>query len=269
MKKWIIVLLLLLLSGCQAHQDSERIVSLMPSNTEILYEMGLGDKVVGVTTNDDYPADVHNKEKFDGFNLNKEQLLRVKPSLIVTHESARTSQQKVLDALEKKGIKVVYIKEAKRIEDIDDTIMQVAEAAGHKKEGQKVAEQLNQEIAAVKQHFQHLVKRKIFIEVSSEPDIYTAGRETLFDDMLTQLGMENVFHDLHGWQPVALETVVRRQPDVMVSTTGISKEVYVKKVKGRPGLDKTKVITLNDDWITRPGPRMAKGLEELAKALDD
>ncbi|WP_165980722.1 ABC transporter substrate-binding protein [Macrococcus carouselicus] len=268
MKKVFLLILLTALSGCQNENHEERIISLMPSNTEILYAMGLGDEVIGVTTNDDYPEDVASKEKFDSFNLNKEQLLRMKPSIIVTHESAQMSQQKVLESLEDKGIKVVYIKEAKKLDEIDETVMQLAEAVGHQKEGKKVADKLNQEIEDVIHKYQYLPNRDVFVEVSSEPDLYTAGQGTLFDDMLTRLGSTNVFHDLSGWQPVALETMLRRKPDVMVSMTGMPTEDYTKLVHSRPGSSKVEAVSLNDDWITRPGPRIAKGLEQLAEALD-
>ncbi|TDL97975.1 ABC transporter substrate-binding protein [Macrococcus brunensis] len=269
MKKSVLIFSLFMLSGCQADQSGDRIVSLMPSNTEILYEMGLGDEVVGVSTNDDYPKDVKTKEQFDSFNLNKEQLLRAKPSVIVTHESARASQQKVLDSLKDKGIKIVYVKEAKKLDEIDDTVMQIAESVDHEKEGKELAERIDQDKKRVLKKYSHLPEKKVFIEVSSEPDIYTAGQHTIMDDMLSKLKMSNTFHDIEGWQPVALETVVRRKPDVMLSVTGAKAEDYRALVKKRPGLKNVKTHTLNDDWITRPGPRISKGLEELAKALED
>jgi len=241
----------------------------MPSNTEILYEMGLGDEIVGVTTNDDYPNNVKSKEQFDSFNLNKEQLLRAKPSIIVAHESARASQQKILGPLKDKGIKIVYVKEAKKLDEIDDTVMQIAKAVEHEKEGKGLAERIDQDTKKILEKYSHLPKKKVFIEVSSEPDIYTAGRHTIIDDMLTKLKMTNTFHDIEGWQPVALETVVRRKPDVMLSVTGAKAEDYSALVGKRPGLKNVTTHTLNDDWITRPGPRISKGLEELAKVLED
>ena len=79
----------------------KRIVSLMPSNTEILYELGLGKDVVGVSTVDDYLKMLKGKEQFDTMNLNKEALLKVKPDLILAHESQKGTSKKVLDSLEK------------------------------------------------------------------------------------------------------------------------------------------------------------------------
>ena len=104
-KLWVfLIVIILIAAGCSAptktdkkdNQDKaenaqkskpkyHRIISLMPSNTEILYQLGLGDDIVGVSTVDDYPNDVKHKQKFDAMKLNKEQLLKAKPDLIVAH----------------------------------------------------------------------------------------------------------------------------------------------------------------------------------------
>ncbi len=100
----VCLIFMLVLSGCgmkdnhkQGSDDNgsskspyHRIVSLMPSNTEILYELGLGKYIVGVSTVDDYPKDVKKgKKQFDALNLNKEELLKAKPDLILAHESQK------------------------------------------------------------------------------------------------------------------------------------------------------------------------------------
>ena len=117
---WIIMMsLLIILAGCSQndqHQSDKgsknqsttgktpyhRIVSLMPSNTEILYELGLENRIVGVSTVDDYPKNVKKEKQFDAMNLNKEALLKAKPDLILAHESQKSSSGKVLDALKKR-----------------------------------------------------------------------------------------------------------------------------------------------------------------------
>lgn len=117
MKKSLIAFILifmLVLSGCGMKENDKhgsedkgsskspyhRIVSLMPSNTEILYELGLGKYIVGVSTVDDYPKDVKKaKKQFDALNLNKEELLKAKPDLILAHESQKATANKVLSSL--------------------------------------------------------------------------------------------------------------------------------------------------------------------------
>lgn len=276
MKKLILLLTIVVLAGCSgqsANQPShERIISLMPSNTEILYKLGLGSSVVGVTTADDYPAAVKNKERFDSMNLNKEQLLKAQPTLIFAHESARVQQEKVLNYLKKKGVKVVYVKDAETLEQIDDSIMQIAESAGAEQKGEEVSARINQKIQDIKKQYPH-VNKKIFIEVSSEPDIYTGGSRTLFDDMLTTLGAENAFHDVTGWQAVSKESIIKANPDVMISTSQTTHD-YRQLVKQRGGFEQVTAVRNNQvdgidsDLISRPGPRIAEGLEELAQAIE-
>lgn len=275
MKKFILWVAIVIFTGCSQQpaneKTDERIISLMPSNTEILYKLGLGKHVVGVTTVDDYPAQVKKKEKFDSMNLNKEQLLKAEPTIIFAHESARPQQEKVLGYLQKKGIKVVYVKDAETLQQIDDSIMQIAQAASVEQKGQKLSDDINQSIQHIKKQYHHLNK-KVFIEVSSEPDIYTGGSGTLFDDMLTKLGAENAFHDVKGWQAVSKESIVKADPDVMISTSNPTDD-YRQLVKKRSGFSRVSAVQsrqvdgIDSDLISRPGPRIAEGFEALAKAI--
>ncbi|TDM11970.1 ABC transporter substrate-binding protein [Macrococcus lamae] len=279
--KRILLITLLLLAGCQqstekqSHDKTMRIISLMPSNTEILYELGLDNEIIGVSTADDYPEDVATKARFDGFNLNKEVLLKAQPTLIVAHQSAQAAQNKILSDLQQQGIEVLYVTDATRLSEIDDTIRQIAAAAGRTEEGETLSAAVNKQIDDVITNYPDARHNNVFLEVSSEPEIYTGGSGTLYDDMLTKLGSTNVFHEVQGWQPVSKEAIVRTDPDVMITTSGQSEEDYNKTVMNRGGFKEvtavrdSRIYALNADWISRPGPRIAKGLEALAKILSD
>lgn len=276
MKK-LLLMIVLLLAACQPVDSPNklRIISLIPSNTEILYELGLGDAVIGVSTEDDYPADVKTKLKFDGFNLNKEALLKARPTHIVTHESARNAQHKILADLKARGVTIIYVKEAVRLSQLDETFMQVAEAVDRVDEGRRLSQRVTEDIDDVIRRYPSAGGQRVFMEVSSAPEIYTSGSGTLFDDMITRLGAVNVFHDIDGWQPVSKEAIVRRNPDVLISTTGQSGAAYRQTIERRGSFNETTAVkqsridALNDDLFTRPGPRIAKGLEALATILAD
>ena len=167
MKKSLIAFILifmLVLSGCgmkdndkQGSDDNgssktpyHRIVSLMPSNTEILYELGLGKYIVGVSTVDDYPKDVKKgKKQFDALNLNKEELLKAKPDLILAHESQKATANKVLSSLEKQGIKVVYVKDAQSIDETYNTFKQIGKLTHHEKQAEQLVEETKDNIDKV------------------------------------------------------------------------------------------------------------------------
>lgn len=253
----------------------KRIVSLMPSNTEILYELGLGKDVVGVSTVDDYPKDVKKEKKqFDTMNLNKEALLKVKPDLILAHESQKGTSKKVLDSLEKNGVKVVYVKDAQSLDQTYETFKQIGKVTGREHEANELIDETKHNVEKViKSVPRHHRSQSVFMEVSSKPEIYTAGKHTFFDDMLAQLDAKNSFSNIEGWKPVDKESIIKKNPDILISTEGLSKSDYYKVIKKRDGFRQIKAVkngrieTVNGDEISRPGPRIDEGLKQLRDAI--
>lgn len=282
---------MIVLSGCQSNTDNEkneakqeskekveykRIISLIPSNTEILYELGLGDKVVGVSTVDDYPKDVKDKKQFDAFKLDTEALMKAKPDLILAHESNKSTQEKDLKKLTDAGVKVVYIDDANSINEMYQTFKQVGKVTGKEKEANKLVDKVKNDIEKVKKDIPDDKQGKqVFMEISSQPDIYTSGKNTFYDDMLTSIKAKNVFHDEEGWIKTDKESILKRNPDVMITTSGQNEEEYKKLNNNRDGFDQVNAVkndsvyALNADKISRPGPRLAEGLEELADKIYD
>lgn len=294
-KLWIllsVIMLILVACGQNDHHKQEdkqsnqsdsnskehsykRIVSLMPSNTEILYELGLGKDVVGVSTVDDYPKDVKKgKEQFDTMNLNKEALLKVKPDLILAHESQKGSSKKVLDSLEKNGVKVVYVKDAQSLDQTYETFKQIGKVTGREHEANELVDETKHNVEKViKSVPRHHRSQSVFMEVSSKPEIYTAGKHTFFDDMLAQLDAKNSFSNIEGWKPVDKESIIKKNPDILISTEGLSKSDYYKVIKKRDGFRQIKAVkngrieTVDGDEISRPGPRIDEGLKQLRDAI--
>ena len=262
-------------SSSNDHQTYKRIVSLIPSNTEILYELGLGKNVVGVSTVDDYPKDVKKgKQQFDAMNLNKEDLLKAKPDLILAHESQKGTSKKVLDSIEKSGVKVVYVKDEQSLEQTYDTFKQVGEVTGREKQADELINETKKNVEkVVKSVPKHHQSQSVFMEVSSKPDIYTAGQGTFFDDMLNKLDAKNSFSNIEGWKAVDKESIIKKNPDILISTEGLSKSDYYKIIKKRGGFEQIKAVknerveTVNGDEISRPGPRIDEGLKELRDAI--
>lgn len=278
--KRIITLLITLcvLTGCNGQTNNvkeERIISLMPSNTEILYALGMKEEMVGVSTVDDYPKEVKNLEKFDAMQLNYEALLKAKPTIVFAHESM-TSQEKVLKRLNNKGIKVVMVKDAQNFDEMYASIDQIGKAIHKEKEANQLEKKIKEDIKQViGEYHNKLADKKVLVEVSPSPEIYTGGKGTLFDDMIHQLGSVNIFHDINGWQPVNSEAIIKRNPDVIIATSDLSDEVYKASVEKRGGFSNVNAVkrgavyTIDADEISRPGPRIAKGLKELAETIHD
>ncbi|RQM85242.1 ABC transporter substrate-binding protein [Staphylococcus xylosus] len=281
---FIVMSMLLVACGTNSNQSEKneqsenhnykRIVSLIPSNTEILYELGLGDSVVGVSTVDDYPKEVKDKKRFDAMKLNKEALLKAKPDLILAHESQKSTSGKILNSLKENGVKIVYVKDAQSIDEMYKTFQQIGEVTGKNKEAKELVKETKANIKEVKASIPKDAKaQKVFMEVSSEPEIYTAGKETFFDDMLNQLKVDNSFPNLTGWQKVSKEDIIKKNPDILISTMGISKSEYEKVIDQRGGFNEINAVknnnieAINGDQISRPGPRIDDGLKALRDAI--
>ncbi|WP_436882251.1 ABC transporter substrate-binding protein [Mammaliicoccus sciuri] len=289
---YLIFAAMIIVTGCQSGDNTDnkketkqettdkkeykRIVSLIPSNTEILYALGLGDKVVGVSTVDDYPKDVKDKKQFDAFKLDTEALLKAKPDLILAHESNKSTQEKDSKKLSDAGVKVVYIDDANSINEMYDTFKQVGKVTGKEKEADKLVSKVKKEIEdVVKDVPKGQQGKKVFMEISSQPDIYTSGSNTFYDDMLTSIKAKNLYHDQEGWIKTDKESILKRNPDVMITTSGQSEAEYQKLNNNRDGFDQVNAVkekhvhALNADMISRPGPRLAKGLKELSEKVYD
>ncbi len=247
-KLWIVICaLIVVLAACgqdanhsSNNKDTEksdkkyhRIISLIPSNTEILYRLGIGEDIVGVSTVDDYPKDVKKgKKQFDAMNLNKEELIKAKPDLILAHESQKNSAGKVLKSLKDKGVKVVYVKDAQSIDETYDTFKSIGQLTDREKQAKELVDETKHNVDKIINSVpKHHKKQEVFMEVSSKPDIYTAGKDTFFNDMLEKLDAKNSFDDVKGWKSVSKESIIKRNPDILISTEGKSKSDYIEMIK--------------------------------------
>lgn len=284
----LVLMTILLLAGCSFNGEQSqktgktsdrvpnRIISLIPSNTEVLYELGLGKHVVGVSTVDDYPKEVRNKTQFDAMKLDKEALIKAQPDLILAHESQKASQEKVLKSLESSGINVVYIKDAHSLNEMYESFEQIGQVTHKEKEAKALVKETKANVQNVVDDVKNKKKTpNVFIEIASEPEIYTVGNQTFMNDMLTQLKAKNVFDNQKGWPTVSKEQIIKKDPDVMLTTSGISTQDYQNLVQQRGGFDKVKavkarhVVALNEDLLSRPGPRIDEAMKKLSDAIYD
>jgi iron complex transport system substrate-binding protein len=116
-------------------------------------------------------------------------------------------------------------------------------------------------------------KKKVLVEVSPAPEIYTAGKNTFMDEMLTMIKADNIANDQNGWIKINEEAMVKRNPDVIVTTYGYYVKNPAEKVLNEKGWENVnavknkQVIDVNADKVNRPGPRIVEGVEDLAKAI--
>lgn len=251
-----------------------RLASLAPSNTELLFALGLGDKVVGVTDYCNYPPEAQQVQKVAGYsNLNLEQIVAVAPDLVL---AARGNDLEGIAALRAAGIPVFSL-DIQSVEGLIESIGRLGRLVG----AQEVAGRLQQDwrirMARVRARVDSSqVRPRVMWGYFGEP-VYTAGGGTLIDDLITVAGGVNVGRQAPGaWPPVNLETILSWAPEVLL-TAAMADDQAVEKELARlrglegwnqlPAVRQGRVHQLNPDWLTRPGPRALLALEELAGLL--
>jgi iron complex transport system substrate-binding protein len=255
---------------------AQKIVSLAPSNTEILYAIGAGKQVVGRDDISDYPADVKALPSVGGLDkFNTEQLVALKPDLVLMTEINSQEQVKKLEDL---GLTVYYLKNPKTIEDMYANLYIVASLTGHEKDTATLVDALKKRVAAVDEKVKAVTtKPVVFYELdSSDPaKPYTVGPNTFVDQLIVRAGGLNLTTAAgitDAYPQVSVEQIVSTDPDMIIlgdSMWGIS----VASVGQRPGWEKLKAVTaqhvfpFDDNLVSRPGPRLVDGLEALAKLL--
>lgn len=251
--------------------EPKKIVSLIPSNTEIAYALGLGDKIVGVSDFDNYPEDVKTKTKIGGMEFNVEKIISLKPDLVLAHASSAHNSRDGLEQLKDAGITVLVVNDAKSFDDVYASIELIGKATGASDKAKQVIDEMKEKLAQIQEKAKQIPADKqanVWIEVSPPPQLYTAGKGTFMDEMLQVISAKNVAGSLEGWPMVTEEKAVAYKPDVIITTYGGAKQVFARAAwKDVPAVKNKRVYDVNTDLVSRPGPRLVEGVEELAKAV--
>lgn len=253
-------------------EEPQRIVSIMPSNTEVAFALGVGDKIIGVLKWDEYPEEVKEIEKVGDQNINIESIIALNPDLVLGHASHATNSAEGLQLIRDAGIAVVLINEANSFEQVYDSIEMIGKVTGAEEKAIEVVKDMKDKIAVVQEKAAHITdKKSVVFEVGSAP-LFVAGTNTFMDEILSIINAENVITE-EGWYQPDEEALVERNPDVIITTYGYYVEDSIGEVTGRPGwqditaVKENQVYDVHSDKVTRPGPRLAEGVEEVAKVV--
>ncbi len=246
--------------------EPQRIVSLAPANTEIVYALGLLDKLVGVTTYDDYPAEVADIAKVGDFvQPNIEAITAATPDLILATTGV---QADVIEQLEGTGAIVVAI-DPQTLDALYASIETVGVATGTSETATELTGSMIAELADISAAIAAEDPTACFLEIAQDP-LYTAGSGTLLDDLIRAAGGTNVVTEA-GYVGYSLEQLVTIDPTVYLATKGsMSNPDDLAKRAGYEKLTAVKdgrVAVLDDNLVSRPGPRVVEGVRQIAEAL--
>lgn len=251
-------------------QLPQRIISLAPSNTEILYALGLGERVVGVTENCDYPAEAAQVEKVGGFQgPNMEKIIAAQPDLILADS---LSGKETVEQLAAAGLAVIAVR-SDNLQHLFSNIKLIGQAT----EAAAAAEELVSDLEARLQVVADKIKAvsegdraQVFYEVWHD-DLMSCGPNTFLAGIIKSAGGINVMDDATSdWPLVNLETLITKNPQVIILGHGgqTPAEVLQRSTwKTMDAVKNNRIYALNPDIWNRPGPRVLDAVEELARIL--
>ena len=247
----------------------QRIVSVAPTPTEMLFAVGAGEQVVGVDDYSDYPAEAADLTKVGAYPVNIEAIISLQPDLIVSGDLVPRAQ---LDQLASEGIPYVLFAD-RTLEDIFKTIRLAGVITGHVSEADALATDLERRGDAVsnKTLADGVLKPRVYVEYYP---MFTYGPGSFGDDLIYLAGGENIAHNTSSEYPEVLdEFVLAQDPEIIVYTSGVMSSTTAESIAARPGWENISAITndmifsVDDNLLSRYGPRIVDGLEELAAII--
>ena len=279
MRGRVLALLALILlpaaTGAAAAAPPRRVVSLAPSLTEIVFAVGAGNRLVGVTQYCDYPAAAKALPKVGGMedgSIDFERVLQMQPDLVL---AIGEDQQTAVDTLRRLGAHVEVIP-SQTVEDALSAITRVGELLRTREAAARLRGGLERRIARVQAAVGALPaerRPRVFFEVWDRP-LMTATRDTLAGRLIELGGGVNIFAGLSGrYVEVSPEAVLERNPQFILAPDQHAQAVALESLAKRPGLSQVdavkhgRVRLFNGNLISRPGPRIAEALERVGHAL--
>ncbi len=254
----------------------QRVVSLAPSNTEILFAVGAGAQVVGRDSFSDYPPEVKNVADIGGGvgSLNVEAILSKKPDLVLASPLTPPEQ---IASLVKANLTVYMLPNPKSFDDLYTNLETVGKLTGHETQTATLVTSLKARVKAVTDKVANVSQRPVVyyeLDATDPSAPYTSGPDTFVDVLIRAAGGENFGSNLKGdWVQVSVETLLTRQPDYIVLGDNTYGGVTPDQVKARAGWDALKAVQdgkvyiFDDNTVSRPGPRLVDGLEAMAKLI--
>lgn len=250
----------------QIAMPAKKIVSLAPHLTELLFSLGVGERIKGTSRYSDYPAAAANIPVVgDAFTVSVEAVVALEPDIVFAW--ATGGANRALIRLRNLGIPI-YLNEAETIDGIGSTLMAMAELVGRQEVGLKLRNRLTEQLAALRTRNEGLPRVKVFFQISDE-NLYTVNQHHLVGQALRICNGENIFADALIPVPlVSRESVVKRDPQVIIISKPQAGSVspWIRKWQVYEGFGE-KLRWIDPGLITRPSLRMTEGIEQLCRII--
>jgi iron complex transport system substrate-binding protein len=248
-----------------------RLIALAPNLTEILYALGLGERVVGVTNHCNYPPEVSLKPKVGSYiNLNVERIISLAPDLVIG--TVDGNERNVLDLLQQARIKVFFVN-PRNVRQAIETISLLGSVCGFPERARKISDRLTLRVNQIIESTRAAKRPVVFLQINIQP-IMTVNRNTVHHDLIYLAGGENMTADEPVTYPrISLEEVIRRKPGVIL-VSSMEREGRFEKARqdwlqwtSIPAVQERRIHLIDSDLIDRASPRVVDGLEVMARIL--
>lgn len=244
----------------------ERIITLAPSETEVIFALVSADKVVGVDKWSDYPEEAKDKPQMGDRTTNIEAVLAAEPDIVFASSSYNAN---AVEELRKLGIKV-FASNPKTIVETIERMELFGEILNVQEKGKQVAEEMRAELKKVTEAVKDAPKKRVYLEFSPG---WTVGDGEFLSEMVDLAGGINVGAGKAGWYEIDPEAIIKADPQVIIYSVGAGMESLPDDIKARPGfaeidaLKNDQMYGIDTNLTNRVGPRLTKGLVEIAKAI--
>jgi iron complex transport system substrate-binding protein len=248
----------------------ERIVSLAPNLTEIVYAIGAGDRLVGNTTFCDYPVEAKNVAKVgDTLQPNIERILALRPQLVLV--STASQLEAFTKQLNEHQI-AVYITDPRDLEGVFRSILGVGDLLNKSVAAAELVKRLRARSEDVERAVTRLPPVSVFFQLSGQP-LYTAGKSSFVTNLIERAGGRSVTSDINeAWPRLSEEAALASRPEAVIMLSGDAmganaNTTVAAALRNSPAVQNGRVYVIDGDLLTRPGPRLIDGLEQIAHAL--
>jgi iron complex transport system substrate-binding protein len=247
----------------------DRVITLAPNLTEVVFAVGAGDRLVGNTTYCDYPEQAKSITKVgDTLHPSLERIIALRPQVVLV--STASQLEVFTQQLQSQNI-AVFVTDPHDLDGVFKSIEQIGKILNHEQQAQALVHSLRERTNAVEQAVKQTPPVRTFYQVSAEP-LYTAGHDAFVTDLMRRAGGASVTGDVPGaWPKFSNESALAARPDAIILPTGGSmgaaNENPAEALRNSPAVQAGRVYRINDDHLARPGPRAVQGLEEMARSL--
>jgi iron complex transport system substrate-binding protein len=253
---------------------AERIVSLAPSNTEILFAVGAGPQTVGRDELSDFPAEAAAVSSIGSTfgQLNTEAIVALQPDLVL---AASITAPEQVQALEDLGLTTYVLPNPNDFAGFYQNLQTVGQLTGQQAEAAELAASLEARVTAVAEQLQGADRPRVFYEADgSDPTApWTTGSGTFQSVLIDLAGGANVAAEITGWGQFSLERLVAVDPQVILFGSGTFVPTTAESLAARPGwgamsaVADGRVHAIDTNWVDRPGPRLVEALEAMVRVI--